>query len=127
MSKFQITLMYNRIIIHLVTCVKSKTFFSFWTFESPYVYRYKSTIVCLTRVWQSLFLLFCDKTFEFAIQTWQTSLEHYYVQTYIHIHCRHYDLACLSVANNTNTRDRIVGNGHILQWDLMSKINILRS
>ena len=29
-------------------------------------------------------LLFCDKTFEFAIQTWQTSLEHYYVyvQTY---------------------------------------------
>ena len=42
-------------------------------------------------------------------------------------HCRHYNLACLSVANNTNTRDRIVGNGHILQWDLMSKINILRS
>ena len=42
------------------------------------------TIVCLTRVWQSLFPLFCDKTFEFAIQTWQTSLEHYYVyvQTY---------------------------------------------
>ena len=28
-----------------------------------------------------------------------------------------YDLACLSVANNTNTRDCIVGNGHILQWD----------
>ena len=27
-------------------------------------------IVCLTRVWQSLF---CDKTFEFSIQTWQTS------------------------------------------------------
>ena len=26
-------------------------------------------IVCLPRVWQSLF---CDKTFEFAIQTWQT-------------------------------------------------------
>ena len=40
---------------------------------------------------------------------------------------RHYNLACLSVANNTNTRDRIVGNGHILQWDLMSKIKILRS
>ena len=42
-------------------------------------------IVCLTRVWQSLFPLFCDKTFGFAIQTWQTrSLEHYYVfvQTY---------------------------------------------
>ena len=41
-------------------------------------------IVCLTRVWQSLLPLFCDKTFEFAIQTWQTSLEHYYVyeQTY---------------------------------------------
>ena len=36
-------------------------------------------IVCLTRVWQSLLPLFCDKTFEFAIQTWQTSLEHYYV------------------------------------------------
>ena len=38
----------------------------------------------LTRVWQSLLPLFCDKTFEFAIQTWQTSLEHYYVyvQTY---------------------------------------------
>ena len=29
-------------------------------------------IVCLTRVWQSLFPLFCDKTFEFSIQTWQT-------------------------------------------------------
>ena len=28
------------------------------------------------------------------------------------------------VANNTNMRDCIVGNGHILQWDLMSKINI---
>ena len=42
------------------------------------------TIVCLTQVWQSLLPLFCDKTFEFAIQTWQTSLEHYYVyvQTY---------------------------------------------
>ena len=35
--------------------------------------------VCLTRVWQSLLPLFCDKKFEFAIQTWQTSLEHYYV------------------------------------------------
>ena len=46
--------------------------------------RYKGSIVCLTRVWQSLLPLFCDKTFEFAIQTWQTSLEHYYVyvQTY---------------------------------------------
>ena len=43
------------------------------------------TIVGLTRVWQPLFPLFCDKTFEFAIQTWQTSLEHYYVyvQTYL--------------------------------------------
>ena len=41
-------------------------------------------IVCLTQVWQSLLPLFCDKMFEFAIQTWQTSLEHYYVyvQTY---------------------------------------------
>ena len=41
------------------------------------------TIVCLTQVWQSLLPLFWDKTFEFAIQTWQTSLEHYsvYVQT----------------------------------------------
>ena len=41
-------------------------------------------IVCLTQVWQSLLPLFCDKTFEFAIQTWQNSLEHYYVyvQTY---------------------------------------------
>ena len=38
----------------------------------------------MTRVWQSLLPLFCDKTFEFAIQTWQTSLERYYVyvQTY---------------------------------------------
>ena len=41
-------------------------------------------MVCLTRVWQSLFPLFCDKTIEFAFQTWRTSLEHYYVyvQTY---------------------------------------------
>ena len=48
----------------------------FWSLDLP--------IVCLTRVWQSLFPLFCVKTFEFAIQTWQTSLEHYYVyvQTY---------------------------------------------
>ena len=29
------------------------------------------SIVCLTRVWQSLLPLFCDKTFEFSIQTWQ--------------------------------------------------------
>ena len=45
---------------------------------------YLVTIVCLTQVWQSLLPLFCDKTFEFAIQTWQTSLENYsvYVQTY---------------------------------------------
>ena len=42
-------------------------------------------IVCLTQVWQSLLPLFCDKTFEFGIQTWQTSLEHYSVnvQTYV--------------------------------------------
>ena len=40
-------------------------------------------IVCPTRVWQSLFPLFCDKTFEFAIQTWQTSLEHYYMYVYV--------------------------------------------
>ena len=40
----------------------------------------KPSIVCLTRVWQSLFPLFCDNTFEFAIQTWQTSLEHYLVR-----------------------------------------------
>ena len=88
---------------------------------------WKPSIVCLTRVWQSRLTLFCDRTFEFAIQTWQTSLEHYYVyvQTYclsqlrkmlilliiVSIvkcaHCRHYDLSCLAVANNTNTRDRI--------------------
>ena len=42
-------------------------------------------------------------------------------------HRRHDDLACLSVANNTKTWDCIVGNTHILQWDLISKINILRS
>ena len=41
-------------------------------------------IVCLTQVWQSLLPLFCDKTFEFAIQTWQTSLEHYYVYVQTH-------------------------------------------
>ena len=29
-------------------------------------------IVCLTQVWQSPFPYLCDKTFEFAIQTWQT-------------------------------------------------------
>ena len=39
-------------------------------------------------------------------------------------HCRQYNLASLSVAKNTNTRDCIVGNGQILQWDLMSKINM---
>ena len=37
----------------------------------------------------------------------------------------YHDLEYLSVANNT--RDRIVGNGHVLQLDLMSKINVLRS
>ena len=43
-----------------------------------------NAIVCLTRVWQPPFPFFCDKTFEFDTQTWQTSLEHYYVyvQTY---------------------------------------------
>ena len=46
---------------------------------------YKSTIsitnaiVCLTRVWQSLFQFVCDKTFELAFQTWQTSQEQYYI------------------------------------------------
>ena len=42
------------------------------------------SIVCLTQVWQSLLPFFCDKTFEFSIQTSQTSLEHYtvFVQTY---------------------------------------------
>ena len=50
--------------------------------DGTYLY---GTIVCLTRVWQSLLPLFCDKTFELAIQTWQTSLEHYYlyIQTYL--------------------------------------------
>ena len=45
---------------------------------------WRDIIICLTQVWQSLLPLFCDKTFEFAIQTWQTFLEHYYVyvQTY---------------------------------------------
>ena len=49
-----------------------------------WVYIITFAIVCLTQVWQSLLPRFCDKTFEFAIQTWQASLEHYYVyvQTY---------------------------------------------
>ena len=40
--------------------------------------------MCMPRVWQPLFPLFGDKTFEFAIQTWQSSFEYYYVyvQTY---------------------------------------------
>ena len=38
---------------------------------SKITYGFK-TRVCLTRVWQSLLPLFCDKTFEFSIQTWQT-------------------------------------------------------
>ena len=46
--------------------------------------RHVQAIVCLTRVWQSLLPLFCDKTFEFTIQTWQTSLDHYYVYVQIY-------------------------------------------
>ena len=42
----------------------------------------RRAIVCLTRVWQPLF---CVKTFEFAIQTWQISLEHYYVYVYTYV------------------------------------------
>ena len=34
-----------------------------------------------------------------------------------------HQMPCMTVANVTNARDCIVGNGHILQWDLMSKIN----
>ena len=56
----------------------------FWTKNIMFTV---TAIVCLTRVWQSLLPLFCDKTFQFAIQTWQTSLEHYYVyaQTYFFV------------------------------------------
>ena len=85
---------------------------------------------------------FCDKTLVFDIQTWQTTLEHYYVYVQTYFLSQHRKMLILlissyvhitdntirlSVANNTNTRDRIVGNRQILQWDLMSKINILRS
>ena len=38
-----------------------------------------TAIVCLTRVWQPLFPPFCIKTFEFGLQRWQISLDHYYV------------------------------------------------
>ena len=41
---------------------------------------------------------------------------------YMYVHCMY-------CSQQTNTRDRLVGNhdGHILQWNLMSKINILQS
>ena len=38
--------------------------------KSP-LFSFTSVIVCLTQVWQSLFPFFCDKTFEFAMQTCQ--------------------------------------------------------
>ena len=38
-------------------------------------------------------------------------------------HCQQYDLACLYCSQQTNARDCIVGNVHILQQELMSKIN----
>ena len=74
-------------------------------------------IVCLTQVWQSLFPYFCDKTFEFGIQTWQTLWEHYYmfVLTYFLSQLRkilillirsHSKICPLpTIANNTNRRD----------------------
>ena len=43
------------------------------------------------------------------------------------VHCQQYYLACLYCSQQTNTWDRTVGNVYILQWELMSKINILRS
>ena len=105
-----------------------------------------NTIVCLTQVWQSLLPLFvtkrsslpsklgkrlCSTTTCMYKHTFCLSSAKCWFCSLVPIvkcaHCRHYDLACLSVANNTNTRDCIVGNGHILQWELMSKINILRS
>ena len=101
------------------------------------------TIVCLTRIWQSLFPLFVTKRSSLQSKLgkplWSTSscmYKHTFclntakcwfcslVPVVKCAHCRQYDLACLSVANNTNTQDCIVGNGHILQWDLLSKINI---
>ena len=44
-----------------------------WLVSYPLVFILLSRpIVCLTRVWQLLLPFFCDKTFEFFIQTWQT-------------------------------------------------------
>ena len=36
-------------------------------------------------------------------------------------HCQQYDLACLYCSQQTNSRDRNVGNVQILQQELMSK------
>ena len=61
-------------IVWMLLCIEDSSLMISWSVS----------IVCLTQVWQPLFPLFCDKTFKFAIQTWQTTLEHYYVyvQTY---------------------------------------------
>ena len=59
------------------------TIFEYMQYGSSEVVETNVPIVCLTRVWQPLFPLFGDKTFAFAIQTWQTSLEHYYMYVYV--------------------------------------------
>ena len=88
----------------------------------PCYYRTRQigTIVCLTRVWQSLLPLFCDKTFEFVIQTWQTSLEHYYVyvKTNFLSQLRKMLILLISFSSKTDYTSMtfLVADGSIAAW-----------
>ena len=78
------TIMFKIVCLKITAMINCSKSFSINRYKKSLRIRTLLSIVCLTRVWQSLLPLFCDKTFEFTIQTWQTSLEHYYVyvQTY---------------------------------------------
>ena len=93
------------------------------------VYQNRS-IVCLNRVWQPLFPLFCDKTFEFAIQTWQTTLEHYYMYVKTYFLSQHRKMlillisSCCKMCTLPTIRSRVFGcckqykhaRSHCWQW-----------
>ena len=112
--------------------------------SNPYVYTLLLlTIVCLTQVWQSLFPFFVTKRSSLLSKLGK-HLRYSTTCLYSHTfclssakcwfysldpivkfaHCQQYNLACLYCLQQTNLRDRIIGNVHILQQELLSKINI---
>ena len=126
---------------HNWTCIDSQATWVIYAFGLPLWH----VIVCLTQVWQSLFPFFVTKRSSLLSKLgkhlrssttclyWHTFCLNsakcwfYSLDPIVKLgHCQRYDLACLYCLQQTNARDRNVDNVHILQQELMSKINILR-